>query len=216
MARRRRVRETFGVTDPAPILPSPLKPLTGAEPFIDGTVADFWRWALSDLRMNLARGYLVEYLVARALNDPAPARVEWGPWDVQAADGTLVEIKACGRLQSWTTRKLSTPAWTFKSVRADRVWSDTVGDYLPVDPASRVHVWVFALQTAEDPASYDPLDVDQWQFRVMPHRELLVAGQTSAGLSFFDARGVQAVGYSDLADAVRDARQRNDEMAAVA
>ena len=39
---------------------------------------DFWRWALGDLRMNTARGYLVEYLVAQALEDETPVRVEWG------------------------------------------------------------------------------------------------------------------------------------------
>jgi hypothetical protein len=207
-------RQTSPVPSPDPIHPRPLQPLTGSEPLLDGTVADFWRWALSDLRMNLARGYLVEYLVARALGDPSAARVEWGPWDVQAADGTLVEIKACGRLQSWTTKKLSTPSWSFRSVRADRTWSDAAGDYLAIDPASRVHVWVFALQTAEDPAAYDPLDVEQWEFRVMPHRELLAAGQASARLSFFDSRGVEPVDYSRLAEAVREARRRNDAIAA--
>ena len=198
---------------PGPIPPTPLTPLTGTERLLDGTVADFWRWAMADLRMNVARGYLVEYLVARALEDPAPARVEWGPWDVQAADGTLVEIKACGRLQSWAMRNPSTPVWTFKSVRANRVWSDAAADYLPVDPATRVHVWVFALQTAEDPAEYDPLDVGQWEFRVMPHRDLLAAGQTSARLSFFTRHGIRPVTYSELAEAVRAARARNDSLA---
>ena len=33
------------------------------------------------------------------------------------------------------------------------------------DPATRVHVWVFALHIAEDPDHYDPLDIDQWTFR---------------------------------------------------
>lgn len=192
------------------IQPSRLTPLTGSEPLAGGTVADFWRWAMSDLRMNVARGYLVEYLVALALDDPAPTRVEWGPWDVQAADGTRVEVKTCGRLQSWATRALSTPSWTFKSVRAARVWSDVLGDYQPIDPASRVHVWVFALHTAEEPAEYDPLDIGQWEFRVIPHRELLAAGQTSARISFFDARGIEPVDYAGLRDAVREARWRND------
>lgn len=200
------------MADPKPLEPTPLPVLTGSEPLLDGTVADFWRWAMSDLRMNLVRGYLVEYLVARALGDPAPARIEWGPWDVRATDGTLVEIKACGRLQSWTSKKLSTPAWTFRSVRAERIWSDAHGDYLEVDPASRVHVWVFALQTAEQHALYDPLDIDQWEFRVVPHRELLAAGQTSARISFFDSRGITPVGYAQLAEAVNEARQRNDAL----
>jgi hypothetical protein len=48
---------------------------------------------------------------------------------------------------------------------------------------------------------------------VIPHRELLAAGQTSARLSFFEVRGIEPVGYSDLGDAVRRARQRNDELA---
>lgn len=195
------------------LTPRPLERLRGDEPLADTTVLDFWRWALSDLRMNLARGYLVEYLVARALRDPSPARVEWGPWNVEAEDGTLVEIKTCGRLQRWASKKLSTPSWSFKSVRADKIWSNEAGDYVAVDPAKRVHVWVFALQTAEDPELYDPLELDQWEFRVVPHRELLASGQTSARVSFFEARHIEPVDYAGLPSAVADARGRNDAMA---
>ena len=99
--------------------------------------------------MNNARGYLVEFLVAQALGDSAPMRVEWGAFDVRAEGGTRVEVKTTGRLQSWTLKRLSTPAWSFKSVRASRVWSEELADYVTVDPYDRVHVWVFALQTAE-------------------------------------------------------------------
>ena len=38
--------------------------------------------------MNNARGYLLEYLVAQALADPTPVRVEWGPYDVRTAEVT--------------------------------------------------------------------------------------------------------------------------------
>src|SRR3954466_15088392 len=106
------------------IRPTELGRLTGAEVVGPSTVLDFWRWALGDLRMNNARGYLVEFLVAKALGDSSPVRVEWGPYDVHAADGTLVEVKATGRLQSWTTKKLSKPHWSFGSVRAERIWSE--------------------------------------------------------------------------------------------
>lgn len=163
--------------------------------------------------MNTARGYLVEYLVAKALADESSVRVEWGPYDVQAADGTLVEIKTAGYLQSWATRKPSTPSWTFKSVMADKVWSEDLGTYLPVEPGARVHVWVFALQTCQDPDAYDPLSVDQWEFRVMPHRQLLATGQQSARLAFFDRLGVSPVPYSEIASAVRIARVANDRLA---
>jgi hypothetical protein len=196
---------------PELIHPSELARLSGDERLGPGKVIDFWRWALGDLRMNNARGYVAEYLVARALGDPTPLRVEWGSYDVQAQDGTLVEVKATGRLQSWALKKPSTPTWTFTSVRADRTWSAAAGDYVAVDPADRVHVWVFALQTAVDPGRYDPLDTDQWEFRVVPHRRLLACGQTSGRLSFFDRLDVAPVAYDALADAVASARRRNDD-----
>jgi len=79
-------------------------------------------------------GYLGEYLVAQALKDETPVRVEWGPYDARGLDGTLVEIETAGYLQSWVTRRRSTPSWSFKSVRADGVWSDEQAGYLPIDP----------------------------------------------------------------------------------
>ncbi len=42
--------------------PSELPSLKGEELFSFGpTVLEFWRWALGDLRMNTARGYLAEF-----------------------------------------------------------------------------------------------------------------------------------------------------------
>lgn len=195
------------------LLPADLQPLDGSERLGSATVLDFWRWALGDLRMNNARGYLVEFLVAHALGDRSRVRVEWGPYDVKARDGTLVEVKATGRLQSWATEKLSTPSWSFKSVRAGRVWADDVGDYVDIRPQTRVHVWVFALQTAVDPSAYNPLDVDQWEFRVVPHRQLLASGQISATLPFFDRLDVAGIPYAELREAVAKARHRNEELA---
>ena len=97
----------MGFTDDL-LQPRELQRLQGDEELGDGqSVLDFWRWALGDLRMNTARGYLVEYLVAKALNDKSPVRVEWGPYDVEAAGGTRDEIKTAGYLQSWATKKIS-------------------------------------------------------------------------------------------------------------
>jgi hypothetical protein len=195
------------------VQPAELRPLSGPEALGPTTVLEFWRWALGDLRMNNARGHLVEFLVARALGDTSRVRVEWGSYDVEAADGTLVEVKATARLQSWATKRLSNPSWSFKSVRHGSVWSDDLGDYVDVEPETRVHVWVFALQTAIDPTEYDPLDVGQWEFRVVPHRQLLATGQVSARLSFFDRLEITPVPYSELQEAVMRARMLNDELA---
>jgi hypothetical protein len=198
------------MTSDESIRPRELQRLSGDEALGPATVRDFWRWALGDLRMNNARGYLVEFLVAQAVGDSAPMRVEWGAFDVRAEDGTRVEVKTTGRLQSWTLKKLSTPAWSFKSVRASRVWSEELGDYVTVDPYDRVHVWVFALQTAVDAGLYDPLNLEQWEFRVVPHRQLLATGQTSGRLAFFERLSISPVAYVDLRSAVAAAREAND------
>jgi hypothetical protein len=194
---------------PPPELPA----LRGEERFSIGpSVLDFWRWALGDLRMNTARGFLAEFLVAQAVRSQAPIRVEWAAHDVDADDGARLEVKSSGFLQSWTQATPSAPSYSFKSVRATRVWDETQGDYREVDPEGRVDAWVFALQSCRDPDAYDPLDVDQWEFRVVPHRQLLASGQTSARLSFFERIGIKPSGFADLADAVRDACVANGKL----
>src|SRR5687767_6019449 len=99
--------------------------LTGAEPFagLDSTVVDFWRFAMNDLRTNNVRGYLAEFLVARAVGSTAP-RVEWDAWDVTAPDGTRIEVKSSGFLQAWAQARLSTP--TFR-VSAAYGWDGATG-----------------------------------------------------------------------------------------
>jgi hypothetical protein len=171
---------------------------------------------MGDLQMNTARGLLVEWLVAQALGDPSAFRVEWGPYDVRAADGTKVEIKATGLLQGWAMKKHSTPVWTFPAVGANSVWAEDLGEYVPVDPQTRVHVWIFALHTTTAQERYDPLDVAPWEFRVMAHRRLLATGQRSARLSTLDGKwDLQPVGYARLADAVAEARRDNDTLAGI-
>src|SRR5207253_6112014 len=140
--------------------PSELPLLTGSEGFSEGdaTVLDFWRWALGDLRMNNARGYLVEFLVTRAVGSTDPLRIEWGAHDVKAPDGTRIEVKSTGYLQSWAQKALSVPRFSFTG--AQMSWDEEAGTYV-VDPTGRVDVWVFALHTCSDHDSYDPLNVGQ-------------------------------------------------------
>lgn len=110
----------------------------------------------------------MEFFVAQAVDADAPIREEWAEYDVGAPDGTRIEVKAGGYLQSWAQAKHSTPMWTFASAYADKRWDPASGKYLPAVPEDRVDVWVFGWQTCRDHASYDPLDLDQWEFRVVP------------------------------------------------
>lgn len=51
------------------LTPGVASPLAGDERLqgLDASVTDFWRYAMSDVRINNVRGYLAEFLVARAV-----------------------------------------------------------------------------------------------------------------------------------------------------
>ena len=112
------------MTTPPPICAPKPTPLSGEEVAAgtDATVVDFWRFALSNLRMNNARGYLAEFLVAKAIGSTG-LRIEWDPYDVMAPDGTTIEVKTSAYLQAWDQYKLSTILFT--GLRS-RVWTTEV------------------------------------------------------------------------------------------
>jgi len=94
--------------------PIDCKRLGGREPFYDGgqalafDVLGFWRWSTSDLVSNTTRGVLAEYLVAHALGiSDGCVREEWAECDLEAPDGTLVEVKSAAYIQSWHQAHLS-------------------------------------------------------------------------------------------------------------
>ncbi|WP_277209202.1 hypothetical protein [Isoptericola croceus] len=99
--------------------------LDGSEKFrgLDATVMDFWRFAMSDLRMNNVRGYLGEFLVARALG-AAGNRVEWDAYDVLTPDGVRVEVKVRAHLQAWAQRTIK--LGDFK-ISQTKPWDHTTG-----------------------------------------------------------------------------------------
>lgn len=193
--------------------PAAVARLSGAEKLSTGsTVQEFWQWALGDLRMNTIRGFLVEFLVAQAVGATAPHRVEWAPFDIEGADGTRIEVKATAYLQSWVSPKLTTPRWDFKTVDSAISWDADSGKEIPIDPIDRADVWVFALQTCQIPNEYDPLDIDRWEFRVVPHVQLFELAQRSTGVSTLDKLGVMPVTLDGLAEAVKKARTANSAL----
>lgn len=130
---------------------------------IRATVGDFWRWGFNDLRLNIIRGSLAEFLVARALGVDERPKVEWENFDLETPGGIRVEVKASGYWQSWAQRGPSRIIFSGLMRRAlleDASYTET--------PQIRADVFVFCLQACRDPGQYDPLKVDQWQFWVMP------------------------------------------------
>lgn len=184
-------------TDP----PLPLV-LDGSEPFagLDASVMDFWRFAMSDLRMNNVRGYLAEFLVARAVGATGP-RVEWDAYDVLAPDGTRIEVKASAYLQAWAQRGPSRITFTGLT---GRTWTPEGGS--SKEQTFNADVYVFAVQTAADHGSYDPLDTDQWRFYVLPRRVLAGRGNRSISLATLESLNAGPHHISALTQAITAAQ----------
>ncbi len=175
--------------------------LGGHEP-IDATGAalrDSRAWECSDLRTNTVRAQLAEYLVARAVGADVRPRVEWDAYDVLTPDGLRLEVKAGAYLQAWEQSTLSTV--TFGGLRG-RTWSPETG-YSPAG-CYKADGYVFAVVTATEHACYDPLDLDQWSFWVLPVGALAATGQQSIRLSVVEALAGPPVSHAELADRVRD------------
>lgn len=192
-------------------VPEPDESFVAGGKATDLTVRDFWAWILGDLRMNTTRGVLVEFLVAKAVGDDSSFRTEWGPWDVKADDGTLIEIKTSGYSQSWDGAD-SNPRFEFRAVNADQTWNEEAGRYVDVDPDRRVHVWIFAVHMTRRSEAYDPLDLDSFSFYVVPHIWLRRRGTKSMSLSVLEKTEFEPVGWNGLREAVRAARVQNDRL----
>ena len=161
------------------ISPSPATDVGPTDSFLglDGTtVVDFWRFALGDLRMNNARGYLAEFIVTRALG-VAAQRVEWAEYDV-LFDDIKIEVKSSAYLQSWEQPRLS--RITFTGLKGTRYTPR--GGYDPAGKQFNADVYVFGVQTATDHTSYKVLDLTQWGFYVLPRTTLESRGYESISL----------------------------------
>lgn len=124
--------------------------------------------------------------------------MEWDAYDVFTRDGVRVEVKSSAYLQAWTQSRLA--SIRFGGLNG-RTW-DAVTGYSPA-ASYNADVYVFAVVTARDHESYDPLDLTQWSFWVLPRSTLEATGQRSLSLARVEAMAGSQVLYGELAEAVR-------------
>jgi hypothetical protein len=182
-----------------PQLLSPADPFTSSEGPLDVTVLDFWRWALSDLVSNTTRGWLAEFIVAKALGIAHGVRTPWDSYDLRLPSGLTIEVKASGFLQAWGGKQLSKPVF---SIRPARAWDAETNTYAD-EVRRQADVYVFCLLAHRDPETLNPLCVDQWEFYVVPTAVLNERCGTAKALSL---RVVQtmttACGFAALPGAI--------------
>lgn len=152
---------------------------------------------MSDLKVNNVRGYLAEFLVARAVGATAP-RVEWDSWDVTSPDGVKIEVKTSGYIQAWGQSKLSVP--TFRVAPAYG-WDSTSGTWSE-SQSLNAHVYVFCLHTATSHDAYDPLDTSQWKFYVAGRLAVEDRKTRQMGLATLSKVAGDPVAYGELGAAI--------------
>lgn len=172
----------------------------------------FWQWSGSDLLSNSMRGVLAEYLVARALRANADgAREEWASYDLTTENGTKVEVKSAGYLQSWYQKQVSQISFVVPKRRPWDAETNRMGDV----PARHADVYVFALLSHKDKLTVDPMDLDQWTFFALPTLVLdrRKRSQHSITVRTLEAIGGRSVAFGELRDAVIEAARRQKDMA---
>jgi hypothetical protein len=158
-----------------PFIPSaPLRALLGSEQIElagdvmpGGTVLDFWRWAYGDLRGNTLRGDFAEWLVGLLLGVDLGNRPVWDSFDHSLVEARI-EVKSCGYLQGWSQTAYS--RITFGPL-LKLTWDDKTGLFSPTAQLN-ADWYVFALQTCQNGPDYNPLDLAQWEFYLLPREQL--------------------------------------------
>jgi hypothetical protein len=180
---------------------------SGAEPFTSGgaplgfDLLGFWQWASSDLASNILRGVLAEYLVAQALGTASGFRDPWQAYDLVSPGGLTLEVKSAAYLQSWRQRSHSPIRFT---VRETRAWSDETNVLAPTSQRQAA-LYVFALLGHRDKGTLDPLDLDQWEFYLVPSRVLAEQVGAAKQLSLMRLLALRPdrAGFRELGSAIR-------------
>lgn len=165
------------------------------------SLADFWKWSVSDLVSNATRGLLAEYLDASALGKVDGVRREWDAYDIRLRDGTKIEVKSSAYCQSWAQRKLSRPSF---SIRQSYGW-DAETNIVSNEQLRNAEIYVFCLLAERDQTKIDPMNLDQWEFYVVPAKVINehCRGQKTIGLWGLLRLEPRIVGYDRLGKVIK-------------
>ncbi len=177
-------------------------------------VHGFWAWSVSDLVSNATRGRLAEYIVAKACGvGTSHPRDEWAAVDLETPKGVLVEVKSAAYVQSWHQEKLSAISFGVKKTLKWDPETNRQGE----EPERTADVYVFALLAHQEQSTLDPLNLDQWEFYVLPTCVLNERKRSQHSITLPSLKKLNAGphGFSELRGAVLQAsssqRERQEE-----
>ena len=130
-------------------------------------IKEFWSWLGSNLLSNTLRGALAEYIVAKALGLKIfCARETWAEYDL-LYESVRIEVKSSAYLQAWDQTHLSEIRFSV----APAFSSDPDQSQKP-EKTRHSDVYVFCLYACKDRGQIDLLNLDHWQFYIVPTYEI--------------------------------------------
>jgi hypothetical protein len=164
------------------------------------SLLDFWQWSGSDLVSNVTRGVLAEYIVACALGmDTAGTRDEWAAYDLQLPSGVKIEVKSAAYLQSWQQKTHSSIIFATPKTR---VWCPETNEF-SIESKRQADLYIFALLSHKDKSTLDPLNVNQWEFYVLPTSTLNSRARSQHSITLKTLCSLcESTSYTDLRQVV--------------
>lgn len=154
-----------------------LKPTVRLNGLGEATISDFWSWAYSDILSNRNRSIFAEFLIASALGCLDKTRMEWDACDLRYG-GKKIEVKSAAYLQSWHQKAPSVIGFDIAKKRAWHADTNTLNS----DPVRYSDVYVFCLYPETDPTKCNILDINAWEFYVVPTETIRVSSNMMKSL----------------------------------
>lgn len=132
-------------------------------------------------------------------------RTEWDAFDILTPHGVKIEIKSAAYLQSWSQKRHSAIQF---DIRPTQGWNAETNEY-STESRRQAEVYVFCVLSHKDKETIDPLNLDQWEFYVVPTSVLdaEVPKQKTVSLSRLKALNPSRVQFGKLREAIRGAAQ---------
>jgi hypothetical protein len=165
------------------------------------SLPDFWKWSSSDLLSNATRGIFAEYIVSLALGASMDGgRKEWDAFDVLTPEGLKIEVKSAAYVQSWKQKSHSKILF---GIGPTKGWDAETNVY-DTEIRRQADVYVFALLTCKDRETADPMNLENWEFYVLPTSVLneRLPFQKTLSLSRLASLAEKPVGVFALRDTV--------------
>lgn len=179
------------------------------------SVLDFWRFSYSQL-LGMS-DTIAEFLVCKAIGIEKAENVNyWTAYDL-SFHGKRIEMKATSYIHPWNKRLSNNRVFSI-APSDNRYWRELPGQDSGEKLARQSEVYVFCLNSDKDIANPNPLNVDKWEFYVIPTFEINAycnkAGnpyQKTIRLSVVQRLAGRSLGFQELKKAIEASIELSDQ-----